>query len=231
MFKDLAQLPESVEILKACGLDGNDDFLKKIEQFYNDLVEVNKTMNLTRITTVDEFWIKHILDSLLIIKVLPALAEGTAYHVADIGSGGGIPLLPLAIAFPKSRFVGFESRRKKAFYLLDEIEKLGLENCAVFPQRAIEASVKDEFRGEFDVVTARAVARLEKLIPESRKFLHNGGEMVFYKTPQQLDEEKPSASKSAHQQRVKLYFSETFTLPIEFGDRQFAMLSPLTKRK
>lgn len=234
MFEKLARSSESVEILSHCGLTGNDKFLTQITQYYEELMEVNKSLNLTRITEPEEFWVKNILDTLLITYQVPELINSDLenyINVVDMGCGGGIPLIPLAIAFPYCEFTGFESRRKKAFYLLEQIESLGLKNCSIFPMRSIEASRKEEFCGQADVITARAVARIEKLIPETVKFLAPKGRMVFYKTPVQLEEEGDSAAAVAKKHKLQLSFSDIKELPGEVGSRQFAILKHRTRNR
>ncbi|MGL4854888.1 MAG: 16S rRNA (guanine(527)-N(7))-methyltransferase RsmG [Lentisphaeria bacterium] len=233
MFTEFAKTPESQKILKYCGLLDNKNFFDKIERFYRNLVETNETLNLTRITEPEEFWVKNVLDALLITYEVPRLAESNIEEyltVMDIGCGGGIPLIPLAIAFPFCEFIGFESRRKKAYFLLEQIEDLELKNCEVLPFRAIEASRMERYTEQADIVTARAVARIEKLVPETVKFLKPKGHMVFYKTPTQLEEESDSAKIVAKKYNLSFKPSEkTFELPCEFGSRQFAILSPKFK--
>ncbi len=227
MFKKFAEQKESAEILAYCGLDKDNRFLKGVEAYYNELMEINSQLNLTRITDPEEFWVKNILDALLIAYEVPELIGSDLENyvsVVDIGCGGGIPLIPLSIAFPYCEFTGFESRRKKAFYLMEQIESLGLKNCSVYPFRAIEASRKEEFTGQADIVTARAVARIEKLVPETVKFLAPKGRMVFYKTPSQLEEEGDSAVVAAKKAKLQMTVSDVIDLPGEYGSRQFAIL-------
>ena len=233
-FTELANSEVSQRVLKEAGLWGNEEFLLGIEAYYRYLIKINETLNLTRITSPEDFWIKNILDTLLIVNEVPELVGSDLekyIRVVDMGCGGGIPLIPLALAFPYCEFVGFESRQKKAFFLQDVIEVLELKNCQVFPMRSGEASIKPEFRGSFDIVTARAVAKIEKLVPETAKFLSSKGRMVFYKTPSQLDEELESATKAAKGVRLEIKRSAIMELPYEFGLRQFATLKPISRRR
>lgn len=234
MFKEFAKQKDAVEILAHCGLTDNDKFFAGIQKYYEDLMETNKSLNLTRITDPEEFWVKNILDSLLIAYQVPEMIGSDLenyVNVVDIGCGGGIPLIPLSIAFPYCEFTGFESRRKKVFYLLEQIERLGLKNCNVFPLRAIEASRQEEFCGEADIVTARAVARIEKLVPETVKFLAPKGRMVFYKTPTQLEEENDSAQAAVKKAKLQMTTSDIMTLPCEYGSRQFAIIKKKTRNR
>lgn len=224
-FDSFREDPFTLDLLNQCQVDVA-RFFELITGYYDILIEVNQTLNLTRITSPEEFWVKHVLDALMIINEVPQLADPEAkVRLVDIGCGGGVPLIPLSIAFPHATFVGFESRRKKVFFILEAIESLELENVAAFPFRAIEASHKDDFKGYFDVATARAVARLEKLIPETKRFIKDQGRMVFYKTPQQLDEEWESAARAANANGLKLQRGQDLLLPGENGQRQFALLS------
>ena len=98
------------------------------------LLEANQEFNLTGITNPKEAITKHLLDSLSIHPLL------TGKTVADIGSGGGTPGIPLAIAAPKKQFVLIEAKKKKATFLLETVRELGLKNVAVVSKRAEETT-------------------------------------------------------------------------------------------
>jgi len=120
------------------------------------ILEANQKFNLTRITDPEAMAAKHYLDSLACTLVIdfPQLTI-----VCDIGSGAGFPGIPLAIIFPEIQFMLLESQQKKAGFLFQAIQELGLINCQVRAERA-ENTGRGELREGFDLVTARGVAAL-----------------------------------------------------------------------
>ena len=126
------------------------------DEFVDFFLQKNAEVNLSALRTREEVRVKHILDSLEFLK-LGLLEPGMV--VLDVGTGGGFPLLPLARISPEVSRVGLDARKKKILKIREMIEFLGLENC-----RAERGRI-EEFRGKFDLVTARAVAHAEKLLP------------------------------------------------------------------
>lgn len=185
-------------------------------ELYGLLVEANAHTNLTRIAARDEFDIKHVADSLAIADELPEIAE-KPWRVADVGCGAGFPSLVLAAAFPQLEITAVDSTHKKIDFVAGAARKLGLDNLSAVAMRAVELARKPEFRERFDLVTARAVASVEKLFPECRRMIAPGGRMVFYKTPNQAGE-LPSASGSSG-----FFWRATpqFELPEDSGSRLF----------
>jgi 16S rRNA (guanine527-N7)-methyltransferase len=150
---------------------------------------MNEQMNLTAIKEPDEAWERHILDALTLLPLLADLRAGD--RLADIGSGGGVPGLPLAIARPDLDVTLVESTQKKAAFLAAVSAAMGLTNVSVRPERA-EVLGKEELRAGFDVVTARAVGRLVALAPLTVPFARPGGLVLLVKG-QRADEELAEA--------------------------------------
>jgi 16S rRNA (guanine527-N7)-methyltransferase len=147
-----------------------------LEQYLDLLFDANRRMNLTRITDRAAAQVQHVGDALTLLDHLPR--EG--FTLADVGSGGGVPGIPLAIARRDCGIVLIESTRKKAAFLRDAIKQLKLENAIVLDARA-ETVARSERRESFDVVTARAVGALvwgaEWCLPLARK----GGKVLAMK--------------------------------------------------
>ena len=123
----------------------------------------------------DRLWDRHILNSAAVGELLPAGAR-----VADVGSGAGLPGIPLAIARPDLSVVLIEPLLRRTTFLSEAVNELGLPNVMVMRGRAEDRSVRAEL-GEFDAVTSRAVAALDKLTRWSLPLLRAGGEMLALK--------------------------------------------------
>lgn len=162
--------------LKKLGIELNQKQLKQFQIFYEHLIAVNQVMNLTAITELNEVYRKHFLDSLELYRVLPATE---AFSLCDIGSGAGFPAIPLAIVNSKASFTMIDSLNKRVFFLNDCIERLGLDNASAYHSRAEEYAV--DKRGCFDVVTARAVARLQILCELALPLVSVGGKFIAMK--------------------------------------------------
>lgn len=170
------------------GISLPDDKIGLLEQFYSYLVEYNTHTNLTRITSPEEASLKHFADSLQGIPFIPENAK-----VCDIGSGGGFPAIPLSVALPSSSFTLVDSTGKKVDFLNSAIQKLGLTNTRALHYRAEEMAQNADFREQFDVVTARAVASLPTLLEYCLPFVKVGGYFLSYKTSEEEINEASSA--------------------------------------
>lgn len=163
---EVAALQPTSAFTQACedfGLAFETGELETLGRFLAFLLAVNERMNLTAIRDPAEAWLKHVFDALTLLPLLSELSDGA--ELADVGSGGGVPALPLAIVHPQLHFTLIESTAKKADYLSAAVAVLGLKNVEVINQRAEEAG--QDFRGlreRFDVVTARAVGRMPMLV-------------------------------------------------------------------
>ncbi len=167
---------------------GQEFWLEKMRKLYELLIETNRSVNLTRIVDENEFWIKHIYDSLLLLQSFPELAE-RELKLADIGTGAGFPSLVLATAVPKWRITAIDSIGKKTAFVRKAAEELELSNLEVVTGRARELNCKAEFARRFDIITARAVAPSPGLWLDVNKMVKGKGFCAFYKTPEQATEE------------------------------------------
>lgn len=140
--------------LSACGIALPDDQIAQLDAFRQLLWDWNEKLNLTRHTTLEKFASRDVFDTLQIAKLLPKRAR-----VLDVGSGGGVPGLVLAIVRPDLRLSVCDSVQKKAKVLDAMVQALGLK-VRVFPNRAQDVLEI----ATFDLLTARAVAPLHKLL-------------------------------------------------------------------
>jgi 16S rRNA (guanine527-N7)-methyltransferase len=156
---------------------------RQLWRFIDLLLEANQRMNLTRIASRDEAALLHVADALTLLPLLPA----APHRAADVGSGGGVPGIPLAIARPDTHVTLIESTRKKAAFLDDAVARLEIPNVAVDPRRA-EDVAHSEARESFDVAIARAVATLDWLAEWCLPLVRVGGAMLAMKGPKVHDE-------------------------------------------
>lgn len=167
-----------IRFLKDClsdiGVSLSDDKLDKLCKYYCMVVESNKAFNLTAITEVKDFAIKHIEDSLSAIDLIPNGAR-----LCDIGSGAGFPGVPVAIAREDVFVTTLDSTAKKMDFVARSAKTLSVNNLATISGRAEEQ--KDCFE-QFDVVTARAVSALQILLELAMPLLKVGGRFIAYKT-------------------------------------------------
>ena len=146
--------------------------IEVLRAFTNALAEKGELLGLIGPLELPRLWTRHVLNSAI---MAPLLQEGQ--RVADIGTGGGMPGLVLAIVRPDVQFRLIEPMERRCAWLNEQIEALGLTNAEVLRGRAEE--YHDAF--EVDVVTARAVTALRKLVPITAPLLRDGGEMIFLK--------------------------------------------------
>lgn len=150
---------------------------KKIRQFrdYADyLLEYNRTTNLTAIRTIEEVYLKHFYDSILVCKYFDFIEK----EVLDIGSGAGFPGVPLKICFPSIELTLLDSNGKRTTFLEKLKDKLDLK-YTVINDRAEKYAL--EGRGKFDVVVSRAVSIMPILAELCIPFLKKGGYFIPYK--------------------------------------------------
>lgn len=170
--------------------------VERLGRYLAMLLAANTRMNLTAVTDTDDAWTKHILDSLTLLPVLAELPDNA--RIADVGSGGGAPAIPLAIVMPSARFTLIESTAKKAAFLRAAIDVLGLPNAEVVNDRAESLGAHPSLhRAAYDAVTARAVGRLAVLAELCVPLAKVGGVIALIKG-QKADEELAEAKQALH---------------------------------
>jgi 16S rRNA (guanine527-N7)-methyltransferase len=161
------------------------------------LLEANRRLNLTRVTAPAEVARLHLLDALAALPHLDALRPATAI---DLGSGGGVPGIPLALARPDVRWVLVDSVRKKAEALRQMVRELGLSNVAVQAERAEVLGRAAEHRERYELVAARACAPLPVLAELALPLLAVGGTLLAWKGPLAAgDEELERGAVALHE--------------------------------
>ena len=158
------------------GLELTEEEVKKFEIFREMLKKYNNEFNLTAICDDEGINEKHFIDSLLGVEMFTKNST-----VAEIGSGGGFPSLPLKIVREDLSFTLIEATGKKCRYLEKVITELGLKNMTVINGRAEEIGKDPLYRERFDHATARAVASLNILSEYCMPFVKTGGSFIAYK--------------------------------------------------
>lgn len=142
----------------------------RLLQFAELLQRWNRVHNLTAIDRPDQLLTHHLLDSLAAVPTIARRAGGRPIRLADVGSGGGLPGIPVAIAMPDVAVTLIDKVRKKAAFLLQAKLELQLHNVEVLHGRAEEIQSKP-----FDIITARALSSLDELVRWTRPLLAPGG--------------------------------------------------------
>ena len=164
---------------------------EQFERYFELLVEWNEKINLTAITDKDEVYLKHFYDS--IAPILQGLIENQPIRLLDIGAGAGFPSLPMKILFPELDVTIIDSLNKRINFLHLLAEELGLSGVHFYHGRAEDFAQDKAFRAQFDLVTARAVARMQVLSELTIPYLKVGGRLLALKAsnaPEELEEAK-----------------------------------------
>ena len=168
--------PESfLTALKSEELELSARQLQLLELYMEKLLETNRQFNLTAVRDQSQAWSKHALESVVFSRSV----EGG--RVADLGSGGGLPGIPLAIIKPELSISLVESVGKKARFLEEIAKAFELDGISVFSSRAEELGRRGGHRGNYDTVVARALGSLAELVELSLPLLKVGGRLLAIK--------------------------------------------------
>jgi 16S rRNA (guanine527-N7)-methyltransferase len=195
-FDSQQRLLQLQEGCRALGITLDAQQLAQFESYYHELVEWNEKFNLTAITDYTEVQIKHFLDSLVALPLVAAqigeaLPLQRPLHLLDVGTGAGFPGIPLKIVAPHLKVTLMDGTGKKVTFLREVVAKLGLRDVEVVQGRAEEMGNHPNYRANFDLVTARAVAALNTLVEYLLPLVRRGGLAVIYKgssAPQEHNE-------------------------------------------
>ena len=182
--------------------------LKQLNKYYELLVEWNKVMNLTGITEKKDVYLKHFYDSLTICKIINLNNYST---LCDIGTGAGFPGMVLKILFPKLNITLVDSLNKRINFLNEVIKELKLQNIVAVHSRI------EEFKGNFDIVTARAVSSLNILLEYAIPLVKKEGYFIPLKA--NIEEEINNSINAFKELRCKIIDKIEFVLPIENSNR------------
>ena len=196
------------------GITLSDVQKKQFDQYFHLLVEWNEKMNLTAITDEEGVYLKHFYDSL----ALGCQHELTDQTLCDVGAGAGFPSIPLKIVFPDLKVTIVDSLNKRITFLNTLVETLGLKDVQCFHDRAETFGQNKEFRASFDVVTARAVAKLSVLSEFCMPLVKKQGYFLALKAAH-TEVELEEAKKAIAILGGKVEGDVSFDLPYEGGNR------------
>lgn len=182
----------AIEAEPAAAVELAGDRIEVLRAFAADLGARGEELGLIGPLEPPRLWTRHLLNSAVLAPLI-----GSGARVADVGTGGGMPGLVLAIVRPDARFLLIEPMERRCNWLNEQIERLGLDNVEVRRGRA------EEYHGAFDVdqITARAVTALRKLVPLTAPLVRGGGEMLFLKGSS-VEDEIRTAEKVLRKHRV-----------------------------
>lgn len=164
----------------------SEEQFNKLEALQRAVIETNKKMNLTTITNNEDFAVKHIIDSMTILNYIPKDAT-----VLDIGTGAGFPGIVLGIMRPDIALTLLDSLKKRVQFLKQTLDMLGMgETVKCIPERAEDLAASNI---QYDVCTARAVAKMKVLAKYALPLVKPGGVLLAMKgrdTTDELDEAK-----------------------------------------
>lgn len=177
--QSLEPTDEFLTAAKALGFDLSPRQLQQLGRYLHLLLDTNKQFNLTGIKDPGEAWMRHVLDSL---SVLPFLGEpGEAESVIDVGSGGGLPGIVVAIMRPDLRVTLLEATGKKARFLGTVAADQGMTHVRVVTDRAETAGRMGDLREKFDIAIARAVGPMRVMLELTMPMVRVGGAVLAMK--------------------------------------------------
>ena len=209
-----------VNKLKEQGIELSEVQLSQFETYYKLLVEWNEKMNLTAITDKKEVYLKHFYDSVSAAFYYDFSKEAS---LCDVGAGAGFPSIPLKICFPGIHVSIVDSLNKRISFLEHLSNELGLKGTAFYHDRAETFGRKKEHRESYDIVMARAVARMSVLSELCLPLVKKGGTFLAMKASSAADEME-TAKKAVAQLGGKVKQVHPFLLPEENSERNIIVI-------
>ena len=210
--------------LKKLHINITEKQLEQLELYKKLLIEKNKVMNLTALTLEKDIYLKHFYDSLTLTKAIDLTPN---LKVLDIGTGAGFPGIVLKIVFPSLKIVLVDALKKRVEFLNIVIKELNLKDIIAIHERAEIYSHKE--KENFDIVTSRAVAKINTLLELGAQLVKVNGYFTIMKG--EVAEELESSKKAISILGFKQEEVISFKLPFENSKRNIIKLKKICKTK
>jgi 16S rRNA (guanine527-N7)-methyltransferase len=226
----IANLPKMAEIWqKTLNWQPTNLQENQFQQLYQLIIAGNRQINLTRITEPEEFWEKHLWDSLRGIApkqiFIPGIDKGK--RIIDIGTGAGFPGLPIALIFPNSQVTLLDSTGKKINFIETVLSALALNNAKTLLGRAEEIGQQYEHRQNYDVAVIRAVGNVSVCAEYSLPLVRKGGLAIIYRGTWS-EAENESLETAVEQLGGVVELIEEFSTPLSNSMRHCLYLRKVT---
>lgn len=203
----------------------NNKQIKQFELYFETLVEWNEKINLTSLTKKEDVYLKHFYDSITLAFYYDFNKKN---HICDVGAGAGFPSIPLKICFPDLKVTIVDSLKKRIGFLNHLAEILKLDDVTFYHERAENFGKEKSKRESYDIVTARAVARMSVLTELCLPLVKLNGTFIAMKGSQ-AKEEVGTSKKAIKLLGGELNKIHTFTLPEEESERSIIMIDKQKK--
>jgi 16S rRNA (guanine527-N7)-methyltransferase len=208
--------------IEELGLNLSDANIADLELFLQEMTRWNQVHNLTAIENEKDSIRLHLIDSIAVLPILRKFLKAQNPKIADLGSGGGLPAIPIAIVEPEWRLSLIEVVKKKTAFLQHVRGKLKLKNIEILSERVEYAALQQN--DQFDAVISRAFTNLARFLDLSLPFLKPGG-LVFAMKAKRADEEMQEVSLDDW----CLLADEVLHIPNLAAERRLLVLTPVRK--
>jgi 16S rRNA (guanine527-N7)-methyltransferase len=204
------------------GLTLSQQQVADLNTFLQELERWNRVHNLTSVEGEQASIDLHLIDSIAILPIMREFLSSAQVQIADLGSGGGLPAIPIAIAQPDWSISLIEAVRKKTAFLQNVKGKLGLTNASIYSDRVEQVATQEP--GKYDAVISRAFTSLDRFLDLAEPFLKPGG-LVFAMKAKRADEELSTVSTA----RWRLLADRFVLIPNSTAQRRLLVFTPHAK--
>ena len=193
---------------------------KRLHELCDAFLLENQKLNLSAFRTEENCWVGNVLDSVAVLDLDVLKVDS----IVDIGTGGGFPLLPLALLKPETKFTGIDSTKKKIDAIGRICDAMDIQNVQLLSSRLEDIGRDPTFREQFDIVTARAVAPLNILLEYASPLVKMGGHILCWKS-MNIDQELQDSLLARAELSCQLEDKYKYELPGDWGKRQILTFS------
>ncbi|WP_100374328.1 16S rRNA (guanine(527)-N(7))-methyltransferase RsmG [Bacillus sp. FJAT-45037] len=218
-----------ISLVKEQGIELTEKQIDQFQRYFEVLVEWNEKMNLTALTSEEDVYIKHFYDS---ISASFFYSFKAGQKIIDVGAGAGFPSIPLKILYPELHVSIVDSLKKRIGFLEHLASELELDGVSFYHDRAETFGQNPAHREQYDIVTARAVARMSVLAELCLPLVKVGGDFIAMKGAS-AENELSDAKRAFDVLDAKVKSDHTFKLPIEDSERHITVIEKkkATKKK